>query len=205
MKIKIPGHEIEIDKDDKAFLSKISQTDFIGLIGGDWIRYWRWKNLLAIVEKVKNQCNQEGNDPQKIAPKFLQEYFEQASLEEDPSLQELWASLLTSQSKGSHVNFHYINILKNLERIEAEILLEIRNEITRQNVEDLQISSSAIANHKLSDNQFDTIIEKLYSFRLLKPGALKSIRANGSNPVLNTTKVVSMTAMGRDFCEKVSR
>jgi hypothetical protein len=201
MKLKIPGHEIEIDKDDKEFLSKFSKTDIAGLLGGDWIKYWRWNNLLKILQKVKQKAKENNLEPNEITPKFLQGFFENASLEENQTIQEMWASLLLSKSVDKDVNYFYINVLKELEPVDAKVLYLLFS--TGDKKIDTEFNGNKVAKAvDITINELDVIIEKLYSFNLLKPGKFRMIRAGDTSPPSDTTKIFRFSDLGLDFCKK---
>ena len=63
---------------------------------GDQIRFWRWRNQLRILERANDILKQKGISPKKVSPKVLVPLIEAASLEDDPSLQEMWARLIAS-------------------------------------------------------------------------------------------------------------
>lgn len=204
MKLKVPGHKIEIDESDKVFLSKFASSDLLGLLGGDWIKLWRWNNLLRISKRIKSICEKNKLDPKEVAPKFLQQFFEQASLEEEETLQEMWANLLLNESLKRDTNIFYINILKELEYNEAELLRFLFKNFAGD--KEITFDGNKILKNipKISENKFDIIIEKLYSFKLLKPIKMTGISAGGGNPSLDTTRAFNFTTMGINFCEKVT-
>ena len=123
MKLTIPGFSVEINEKDYEALEKVANSDLIGLIGGDWLKYWRWNNLLKIVNKFRLKCEAEGFTPRRVAPKFLYQFFEVASQEDDEILQELWANLLYSESKNSgSISLKSMQILKYMTGEDAKLL-----------------------------------------------------------------------------------
>ncbi len=202
MKLKIPGFELEIDKDDKEFLSKISKSDIVGLLGGDWIHYWRWSNLLKIVKKVKQKSKEYNLDPQQIAPKFLQEFFQQASLEEDEGMQEMWAHLLLNKSSGKDVNIFYINMLKEIEPYEAQMLNALFGQ-SQQSIETIFDKNALMKAFGVIDStQLDITIHKFYGFNLLRPRSPSGISMGSESPMLDTINAFRFSEMGLDFCKK---
>ena len=75
MKLTIPGFSVEINEKDYEALEKVANSDLIGLIGGDWLKYWRWNNLLKIANKFRLKCEAEGFTPKGLhlnfCPNFL--------------------------------------------------------------------------------------------------------------------------------------
>ncbi len=92
---------------------------------GDQIRFWRWRNQLRILERANDILKQKGISPKKVSPKVLVPLIEAASLEDEPSLQEMWASLFASACQDdSEKSFFFIciEILKNISSPEARAL-----------------------------------------------------------------------------------
>jgi len=99
-----------------------------GQILGDWARFYRHKNLLAIFDKVQAQHkrrNLEGKT-NPIPVKFVLPMIEAASLADDKTLQDLWANLI---AKSMDPNFTepfrvgYIEIIKQMSPDDAIILM----------------------------------------------------------------------------------
>ncbi|QQS69410.1 hypothetical protein IPP75_05880 [Candidatus Saccharibacteria bacterium] len=111
MKLKTPAIEGEINKEDYDFLQKFAGSDLLGLLGGDWIKLWRWNNLINIAGRVRRKCEESNLDPNRVSPKFLSQFFEESSLEENEILQEMWANLLVNRSVNPSTNNYYITIL----------------------------------------------------------------------------------------------
>ncbi len=104
----------------------------IGLIGGDWARVWRVKNLLAISEKVDRICLEKGIDPasgRRLSLAVGLPLLEKASFQDDEFLQERWAHLITSSvhseeqaESGFSLDITYIEILNQLSQLDCEVL-----------------------------------------------------------------------------------
>lgn len=66
-----------------------------GMIAGDWVSYWRLKNLRKIERKVSELRDQHQKTvPKRIEPRIGITLIEGAANEDDDSLQELWANLI---------------------------------------------------------------------------------------------------------------
>ena len=93
---------------------------------------WRINNIEKIAENFKD-LTKERNLSQKqldsIKAKFGIEWFDSASLEEDPIIQSMWAKLLAkacSDSSGGSDSYIYIDLLKKLSPIDAKLVRAIR-------------------------------------------------------------------------------
>ena len=102
----------------KDFLQKLigPSVDELGLLFSDNVKLWRLKNQIRNLEKVKKIVDEEKIDIKQVNLKVLIPYLEGVSLEDDETLQDLWAKLFTNYidtSKNLTINV-YPNILKQL-------------------------------------------------------------------------------------------
>ena len=201
MKIKIPGTiEGEIDKTDYDFLQKISSSDFAGLIAGDWIREWRWSNLVKIAERVRKRCEANNYDPGVVGPKFLSQFFEAGSLEDNDTLQEMWANLLINKSLNSSVDDYYISTLKSFRPIEAQLL----NALFRESEGSCDINfdfTKITKNYNISNQELAVIVHKMYSLNLLRTPQTLGPSVDKYPIAVETTRIFRFTELGVDFCE----
>lgn len=110
----------------KDFLQKLigPSVDELGLLFSDNVKLWRLKNQIRNLEKVKKIVEDGKIDIKQVNLKVLIPYLEGVSLEEDETLQDLWANLFTNYidtSKNLTINV-YPNILKQLSTNEVTIL-----------------------------------------------------------------------------------
>jgi len=113
------------------FLEKIlgGSLEELGNIGQDWIKYYRYKNLLLIQDKIEAIMKKRKGDgkvnpiPLRLAIPLLQS----ASIEDDDSIQELWARLIanaTDPDKNIDLHPAFIEIINQLSPDEAKILIK---------------------------------------------------------------------------------
>jgi hypothetical protein len=110
----------------KDFLQKLigPSVDELGLLFSDNVKLWRLKNQIRNLEKVKKIVDEQKIDIKQVNLKVLIPYLEGVSLEDDETLQDLWAKLFTNYidtSKNLTINV-YPNILKQLSTNEVTIL-----------------------------------------------------------------------------------
>tara|TARA_Y100000590_G_scaffold58542_3_gene61895 strand:+ start:1006 stop:1581 length:576 start_codon:yes stop_codon:yes gene_type:complete len=67
-----------------------------------------------------------------ISKKFMARFIQEASYEDDPSIQDMWAALLHSEIKQES-HSHFIHSLKELDRNSVELLLCIHRATFKQN------------------------------------------------------------------------
>jgi hypothetical protein len=144
-----------------------------------------------------------GLDAATVAPKFLSQFFESASLEEDETLQDMWANLLLNKSLNPKTNGHYITILKDLEPLEAKLLDELfrqSNMSTGTQYEFSLIMKSS--NNSMSVEELSVLIQKMYGFNILRPPLLEGISIGPYSPAVETVDQFRFSEMGLDFCKK---
>ncbi|MCG7983800.1 MAG: DUF4393 domain-containing protein [Candidatus Thiodiazotropha lotti] len=92
----------------------------------DRIRFMRWEQQIRLVDRCKEIARNRGIEGKETpAPtKSVLPLIEAASLESEPELEELWAQLLTSyvDPQLSNVRTGYVEIVKQLEAVDAKIL-----------------------------------------------------------------------------------
>jgi hypothetical protein len=100
----------------------------LGGVANDWARYFRYKNLLKIQDKVfalHAKRKIEGKTI-PIPPRYAIPLIQEASHEDDDDIQSLWAGLVansTDPNKKLNVKKIYIEILSSLEPIDVRIML----------------------------------------------------------------------------------
>ncbi|MCG2642694.1 Abi-alpha family protein [Bradyrhizobium sp. GCM10023182] len=106
-------------------------------IFGDQMRFWRFKNGVRILEKAQTIVDERGLKPEQLKALGFGEgllIMEAASLEEDESVQELWARLMANAvdpSASVKPEKVYIDILKSLSTREV-LFLELIAKIEDQ-------------------------------------------------------------------------
>lgn len=98
----------------KEFLGKLMSpaVEEVGLLLRDSVALWRFKNQIRVLNKAKACCDRNNISPKAISLKLLCPLLEGAALEEDETLQDKWAILLSNmvdseQNVENHV-FPYI-------------------------------------------------------------------------------------------------
>jgi hypothetical protein len=98
----------------------------VGLILGDKVRVYRYKNWISTAKKTERMLRDAGLAPNAVPPRLLLPIIESSSIEDDGSIQELWAGLLASASQqGDLVSPSFVETLKQLAPAEARHLEQI--------------------------------------------------------------------------------
>lgn len=121
MKAEVGPVKLETAEADYEAIQKVSKVGIFQILS-DQFGYWRQCNLIRISKKFKEKCEKEGIDPREVSPKFLAQFIEAASLDEDADIQDMWADLLTkeAQTPGS-VSLRTISALKAISKEEANL------------------------------------------------------------------------------------
>lgn len=100
----------------------------LGGVANDWAKYFRYKNLLRIQDKVNGLHAKRKIEGKTIPipPRYAIPLIQNASHEDDDDIQSLWAGLIansTDPNKKLNVKKIYIEILSSLEPIDVQIIL----------------------------------------------------------------------------------
>lgn len=176
MKFEGFGFEAEINDKDYNALEKVANSDLVGFIGGDWLKYWRWRNLVSIADKFRKKCEENNFDPQQVAPKFLSHFFDASSQEDDESLQDIWAKILYSESRSNgSVSLKTLHVLKLMTSEDAKILNNLFQYVIQNDI------SSAFL-YKGEDMYKDFQIKYIDLLRMEELGLLVLTPFLGINP-----------------------
>lgn len=100
----------------------------LGILLGNQMKYWRFKNALGILDKVSSELEIRGVSEERIAALPFGSQFlvlEAMSFEEDETIQSLWARLIASAldtESTVKIEKRYIDLLKSLSPCEAGLL-----------------------------------------------------------------------------------
>ncbi len=162
MKAKVGPIEAEITEEDYAAIQKVSRVGIFQMIS-DQFGYWRQLNLMRIAKKFKEKCKKRDIDPRQVSPKFLAQFIEAASFDDEEDIQEIWADILAkeSQEPGS-VSLRTISSLKALSKDEANTFRSLYS-----NALQFKDGNLAIYNDRRGDKNSISDIIKLVDCGLL--------------------------------------
>ncbi len=140
--VKLGTTLVEASERMGGFLSRILDepiTEAVGMFG-DKLKFMRWKRKLRIVDEVNRILDERGvKSTRPIPPKLAIPILEQASLEENDELQDIWCNLIANSLDPNfkmEIRYSFIEIIKNLTTLDARILkhvYETTTEINNQN------------------------------------------------------------------------
>ena len=98
----------------------------VGLMLGERLRAYRLKNLGTVAQKMERKLCDAGLPVNAVPPRLLLPIIENSSIEDNDSLQELWAGLLaTASHQTDSVSPAFVETLKQLTPDEARHLKHI--------------------------------------------------------------------------------
>jgi hypothetical protein len=126
---KAAGKAIDLVRSAGGFLDDVfgeSLRQFGGVIA-DWVRYFRYRNLLTVMDKVQEIHESRATEGKMlpVPPQFALPLLDGASLESEPTIQELWAGLIanaTDPNRAFRIKKVFVEILRGLEPLDAKIL-----------------------------------------------------------------------------------
>lgn len=92
----------------------------------DQLYLWQWKNRIRIVKLAKKKMDENNIAVKVLPPGFFLPLLEAAGNVEEPTLQEMWANLLSSGVKDeSHRHPSYTKTLSEFSVLDAKIFAEV--------------------------------------------------------------------------------
>ena len=212
---KFGTKSIEATEKMLGFLSKVFNESIEQAAGivSDRLMFIRFERLVRIekqVEQILGELNIEKTRP--ILPKFALPMLENASLEEDDELQDIWIKLMANAMDphfDASFRMAYIEIIKGLTSLDVKILDLVYHKIVKNGtkVRELMVKSCYsrdICNDlKLSEEDYLDSIYNLFRVQCLTPTILSS-RATFAGEPFSTYKgdsEVSITPLGKNFVE----
>jgi hypothetical protein len=194
------------------FLEKIllPPAEEVGLILKDQVRFWRVKNQVNILLKAQEYCIKKGIKPGRIPTKTLVPLLEYGSLEEDPTIQKKWASLLAHAADpnfSKNIITSYARILSQLSPTEVIILDKIfadSEAIPPEKREKTIFSTEKVCEiFHLSDIDFKILLGNLTRLNILQAPASHEGAHLGEYPIVfRTDKLFELTHFGYDFIKQ---
>jgi hypothetical protein len=100
-----------------------------GLAFRDRVRIFRFEQQLRLLQKTERILERSGLTPQRMPLRLLGAILENASWEENESIQDMWAALLANGAAGRHDEIIFPEILRQLSPADAFLLRDCFMEI----------------------------------------------------------------------------
>jgi len=200
------------------FFAKVfkAPVDEISGMVTDKLRFVRWKRLIQMSEEVDQILKEKGVICTRgVPPKLALPIFEDATLEEDQNIQDLWNHLLANAMNpefNDELRYGFVDMIKNITAIEASILNNfyeiLKKEGRLNNLKELSGYSlkkeqiQQIVN--ISEDQYQVSVHNLMRMQCIGPAILKStgimIGAEATT-IYKGTDAVVLTPLGVKFVE----
>jgi hypothetical protein len=127
---KLGTKALEVLQDFGGFLRDVLGTvpeDLVGILGGDWLKVQRAKNLAQMLAKARARLNAKGvTKPEPVVSlRLALPLFRAAADESQAELQDLYARLLAAAadpSRSGAVRRSFIEIVQQMEPIDARVI-----------------------------------------------------------------------------------
>ena len=178
------------------------------------MKFFRWKRQVRIVDKVNEILeNREVAKTTPIPPKFAIPMLQNASLEDEDNLQDIWIRLISNSMDPEfegELRFAFIEIIKSLNSLDA-IILDFFYKTLK---DDSKIDWEQITNYSLTKEQickamsldfkdYYVSIHNLFRVQCLAPAILKGGVKMGdeSLTVYKGADAITLTPLGKNFIE----
>ena len=155
------------------------------------------------------------HEARAVPPKLALPIFEEASLEEDPSLQHLWNHLLANAMNpefNDELRYGFVEMIKSITAIEASILNNFYEILKREGrLRDLTaLSNFSLKKEQIqqmlniSPDQYQVSIHNLMRMQCIGPAVLKStgiMMGDEATTIYKGTDAVTLTPLGVKFVE----
>jgi len=182
-------------------LTGINDDSIIGLLN-DRVQFFRWEGQCRMADKYNKKFPKQLMQP--IPPKFLIPILENASLEENDDLQDLWVNLLGSWTNAEYKEekrMTYIDTIKFLTPQDAKIL-DIIYKYDRENRRTESIENEEFFDRFATikkDEVFKEIDDETYFLSIDNLIKLRCVKV--ANTWGGGGKIVTITYLGINFVE----
>jgi hypothetical protein len=183
-----------------------------GIIG-DRLRLYRWERQIAYVDKVNSLIETKNiHETRAVSPKFALPILEGASLEEDDTLQQLWANLTVNALDPDFsldLRMTYIEIIKTLTVLDVRMLKKFYDlmmstqRVDLDNTMDYSLTKEQLRQAlAINSHDYEVCIFNLFRAQCLAPAVIvaRGIKLDGEPPTAyKGSKQVTITPLGLDF------
>jgi hypothetical protein len=214
---KLGEKGLEIADKAASFFAKVLRepiNEISGMIT-DKLRFIRWKRMVQMADEVNKILEEKKiTNTRAVPPKIALPIIEEASLEDDPSLQSLWNHLLANAMNpnfNDELRYGFIEMIKGITGIEAKLLNEfyelLRGEGKLRPLSDVfqySVTKEQIMQaFKISADVYAISANNLMRMQLISPAIIKGGVKIGSEPltVYKGIDAVTLTPLGVKFVE----
>jgi len=181
----------------------------------DKLRFVRWRRLIVMSEQVNRLLEERGvNETRAVPPKLALPIFEEATLEDDESLQSLWNQLLANAMDpnfNGELRYGFTEMIKNITGVEARLLSEFYDSMHRDgHLEDIsQVTQRYFTKEQLmtalriDESTYLVSAYNLMRMQCVGPAIIKGGIKMGPEPITiyKGTDAITLTPLGVRFVE----
>lgn len=198
------------------FLSPLVKptVEELGELLADNVKTWRLKNQVRNIEKVKAIVEKEGITPKAINMKVLFPYIDAIALEDDETLQDMWANLFVNyiDSEKTLTTHVYPDVLRQLSTNEVKTLQYFRNQkmISFDNPDsEFYNNEFDLSKHEVSNLDRLSLIEEhiITEDRKVSRVVASDVFGQEMKPayIYERTGLYKLTSFGHNFIEACTR
>jgi len=137
---KVAQRGMEITEKAAGFFAKVlgGAPDEVAAMVIDKLRFVRWKRLMRMSDEVDQILSERGiGRTRSVPPKLALPIFEDASLEEEPDIQNLWNHLLANamdRNFNSEIRYGFIDMIRAITAREAQLLSQMYSDLEKNSV-----------------------------------------------------------------------
>jgi len=214
---KLGSKGLELADKAGTFFAKVFQeptSEIAGMIT-DKLRFIRWKRMVQMSDEV-NQILLDKNIRQTkaVLPKLALPIMEEASLEDDPNLQNLWNHLLANamdDNFNDEIRYGFIDMIKGITGLEARLLNNFYETLNKdnklnpiENVTQYSVTKEQITKLLgISVSDYSIAANNLIRMQLLAPAIIKGGIQMGdeSMTIFKGIDAVTLTPLSIKFIE----
>lgn len=214
---KLGSKGLEVAETAAGFFSRVfkAPVEEIACIVSDKLRFVRWKRLVRMSDEVEGILKSKGvTDTRAVPPKLALPILEDASLEDEPSIQQLWNHLLANAMNpdfNSDIRYGFVEMIKSITAKEARLLKEFYSLLLREDkvrplsqLFDYSVTKEELMTAlELSSDDYALAANNLMRLQLVGPAILTGGIKMGSEPVTvyKGINAITLTPLGALFVE----
>lgn len=216
---KTAAKGLETSEKVGCFVAKVLGEPLEHAVGilGDKLKFMRWERQVRLVDQVAEINRMRNNEGKElpVPPKFAIPIIENASLEEDNLLQDLWARLIASaqnENLNSKVRSAFIDIIKQLEAQDVHFLDALYQGAVQTLVDNPGVRKTNVTFKKemllaglgLDDILYENIVDNLMRVRCIKSQVIvmSHMVINGEKTTIDKGyESICLTELGVSFIE----
>jgi hypothetical protein len=208
---------LEIADKAGSFFAKVFQqpSNEISSMITDKLRFIRWKRMVKMADEVNAILQQKQIAYTKgVPPKIALPIIEESTLEDDPSLQDLWNHLLANAMDpdfNDEIRYGFIDMIKGITAIEAKLLDKFYNILHQENklVPLVNVFQYSITKEQfikalnINSDIYAISVNNLMRLQLVTPAVLRGGIKMGTEPITiyKGINAITLTPLGVKFVE----